>query len=414
MAIQCNDIGVALSKWHQNCSCFHALAPMKIYLDYSATTPCRPEAIAKMQEVLTTEWGNPSSLHHWGERSATILEESRFLVANLINAPANSVTFTSGGTEANNIAMFGVAQQYSVPQHIIISAVEHSAVSQPARILQRRGWQISFLPVNSTGRVNSDTLRQMIQENTVLISVIYAQSEVGTVQPIHDLAQIAHEQGILFHTDAVQAVGRLVIDVAYSPIDLLSLSSHKIYGPQGAGALYINPDIAIQPLMYGGGQEAEIRPGTQGLPAIAGFGVAADYALQELDTERERLIELREMLFDLLSDVPELVPTGDRHHRLPHHVSFCLKSDIAPIPKGRDIVRLLSRSGIGISAGSACNSGKTVPSPILKSMGYHDDIAQSGIRLTLGKQTQETDLHQTATVLKKVLRPQSKTVLQSD
>lgn len=377
---------------------------MHIYLDYSATTPCRPEAIAKMQEVLANQWGNPSSLHHWGERTATILEESRFLVGNLINAPAESMTFTSGGTESNNMAIFGVAQQYAEPQHMIISAVEHSAISQPARILQRRGWQVSFLPVNSKGQVNPETLRQMIQANTVLISVIYAQSEVGTVQPISALGAIAHESNILFHTDAVQAAGRLAINVAESPIDLLSLSSHKIYGPQGAGALYINPNIEIKPLVYGGGQEADMRPGTQGLPAISGFGVAADYALQELETEHDRLIGLREMLFELLSDVSELVPTGDRHQRLPHHVSFRIEPLQDSIPKGRDIVRLLNRVGIGISAGSACNSGKTVPSPVLKAMGLGNDTAQSGLRLTLGKHTQKSDLIETAEALKKVLK----------
>ena len=359
-----------------------------------------------MNEVLTHQWGNPSSLHQWGERAATILEESRFGVGHLINAPADSIVFTSGGTESNNMAIFGVAQQYSEPQHLIISAVEHSAVSQPARVLQRWGWHVSFLPVSPTGLVNPDILRQMIQDNTVLISVISAQSEVGTVQPIQALGAIAHEQGILFHTDAVQAAGRLPIDVERSPIDLLSLSSHKIYGPQGAGALYINPMIDIPPLMHGGGQESQMRPGTQALPTIAGFGVAADYAFQELETERDRLIGLREMLFELLSDVPELVPTGDRHQRLPHHVSFCIQPNQGPIAKGRDIVRLLSRLGIGISAGSACNSGKTVPSPVLKAMGCRDDVAQSGLRFTLGKQTQAIDLQQAAKILKQVLKEQ--------
>jgi cysteine desulfurase len=381
--------------------------PRQIYLDYSATTPCRPEAIAKMQAVLTTEWGNPSSLHHWGVRAATVVEESRFHVSNLINAPAESVIFTSGGTESNNLAIFGVAQQFTEPQHLIISAVEHSAVSQPAKILQQRGWKISLLPVSPTGRVNPESLRQMIQANTVLVSVIYAQSEVGTVQPIQELAAIAHEKGILFHTDAVQAAGRLAIDVTQNPIDLLSLSGHKIYGPQGVGALYINPNIKIRPRVYGGGQEQETRPGTQGVPGIAGFGVAADYALQELESERDRLISLREYLFDLLSDTPELVPTGDRCDRLPHHLSFCLKPASGPIPKGRDLVRQLNRLGIGISAGSACNSGKTVPSPVLKSMGYDDAVAQSGLRLTLGKQTQKNDLEQVGEILKEILKIQN-------
>lgn len=376
---------------------------MPIYLDHSATTPCRPEAILKIQDILTSQWGNPSSLHTWGERAATVLEEARIQVGTLINAPAECITFTSGGTEANNIAIFGVTAAYTRPQHLIISAVEHSAVSQPAKLLQQQGWKVSLLPVDSTGRVDPDSLQQMIQDDTVLISVIYGQSEVGTLQPISTLSAIAREHGILFHTDAVQAVGRVPIDVSRSPIDLLSLSSHKIYGPQGVGALYTRPQLNLQPIIYGGGQEQGLRPGTQALPSIAGFGVAADYARQELESEHDRLIQLRELLFESLEDLPMLVPTGDRQARLPHHVSFCIKPDQGPIPKGREIVRQMSRMGIGISAGSACNSGKTVPSSVLMAMGYDDNLAKSGIRLTLGKQTQPEDIVQVAQVLRQVL-----------
>ena len=356
-----------------------------------------------MQEVLADQWGNPSSLHQWGERAATILEEARIQVGCLINAPAESMIFTSGGTEANNIAILGATVDYPTPQHIIISAVEHSAVAQPARILQRQGWQVSMLPVNPQGRVNPDILRQMIQDNTVLISVIYGQSEVGTLQPIAELGSVAHEYGIRFHTDAVQAAGRIPIDVAQSPIDFLSLSSHKIYGPQGAGALYVRPGVKIQPVLHGGGQEQSIRPGTQALPAIAGFGMAAMYAHQELETERDRLTQLRELLFNSVADEPILVPTGDRIHRLPHHVSFCLKPDQGAIPKGRDIVRLMNRQGVGMSAGSACNSGKTMPSSVLKAMGYSDDLAKSGLRLTLGKHTERQDILEVARILKQVI-----------
>ncbi|MEM9136472.1 MAG: cysteine desulfurase family protein [Cyanobacteria bacterium P01_F01_bin.42] len=376
---------------------------MPIYLDYSATTPCRPEAIAKMQAVLTREWGNPSSLHLWGEQAAIVLEEARLHVAGLINATAESVVFTSGGTEANNIALFGTARTFSTPQHLIISAVEHAAVAQPARVLQQQGWQVSFLSVGPTGLVDPKTLYQMLQDNTALISVIYGQSEVGSVQPINTLGAIAHEHGILFHTDAVQAAGRIPIDVSSSPIDLLSLSSHKIYGPQGAGALYVKPGTPLDSLTHGGGQEQSLRPGTQSLPAIAGFGVAANYALQELDAERQRLTQLRELLFQLLADEPGLIPTGDRIHRLPHHVSFCLQSTDRPAPKGRDLVRALSRAGIGISAGSACNSGKTVPSPVLQAMGLDDMAAQSGIRLTLGRQTQRDQVETAAQVLRRAV-----------
>ena len=376
---------------------------MPIYLDYSATTPCRPEAIAKVQEVLEHQWGNPSSVHHWGERAALTLEEARIQVGQLINAPAERLVFTSGGTESNNIAILGATATSSTPKHLIISAVEHSAVSQPAKILQRQGWDISILPVNAQGRVDPKMLRQMIRENTALISIIYGQSEVGTIQPIQDLGAVAREKGIIFHTDAVQAVGRIPIDVAQSPVDMLSMSSHKIYGPQGAGALYIRSGLDIQAVIHGGGQEQSLRPGTQALPAIAGFGVAAEYAHGELDAECERLTQLRELLFESVSDELRLVPTGDRMNRLPHHVSFCIKPGPDSTLKGRDLVRLMSRKGIGISAGSACNSGKSVPSSVLKSMGYSDEIAQGGVRLTLGKQTQKDDVVQVSQVLKQVI-----------
>ncbi|MDY7023115.1 MAG: cysteine desulfurase family protein, partial [Cyanobacteriota bacterium] len=298
---------------------------MQIYLDYSATTPTRPEAIAAMQAVLTQQWGNPSSLHEWGQRAATILERSRSQVAHLINAPPESIIFTSGGTEADNMAILGVARCYSTPQHLIISSVEHSAIAEPAKLLEQWGWEVTRLPVDNTGRVHPLDLQAAIQPNTVLVSVIYGQSEIGSLQPIEALGQIARSQGILFHTDAVQVAGRLPINVQTLPVDLLSLSSHKIYGPQGSGALYIRPDVGLQPLLAGGGQEMKLRSGTQAVPTIAGFGVAAELAAEEMEPETPRLIQLRDRLFDLLADVPELIPTGDRIHRLPHHVSFCFQ-----------------------------------------------------------------------------------------
>lgn len=376
---------------------------MQIYLDYSATTPPRKEAIATMQEVLTKEWGNPSSLHEWGQRSATILEQARMQVAGLINAPAESIIFTSGGTEADNLAIMGVARCYTQPQHIIISSVEHSAVSEPARLLEQSGWQVTRLPVDRWGRVSENDLEIAIQPNTVLISIMYGQSEVGTLQPIETLANIARSRGILFHTDAVQVAGCLPINVQNLPADLLSISSHKIYGPQGAGALYVRPGVQLVPLVGGGGQEMRLRSGTQAVPIIAGFGVAAELAAQEMSAETPRLISLRDRLFDLLADVPSLVPTGHRWHRLPHHVSFFLPDANTEKLNGRDIVRQMNLAGIGISAGAACNSGKLNPSLVLLAMGYSSSAAKTGIRLTLGRHTTEADVEWTAMVLKQVL-----------
>ncbi len=376
---------------------------MQIYLDYSATTPTRPEAIALMQQVLAEQWGNPSSLHAWGQQAATLLERSRVQVAQLLNALPETIVFTSGGTESNNLAVMGVARRYSTPQHMIISSVEHSAIAEPVQLLEQWGWQVTRLNVDSWGRVNPMALQSALRPNTVLVSIIYGQSEVGTIQPIAQLSQITRAHGALFHTDAVQVAGRLSLDVQQLPIDLMSLSSHKLYGPQGAGALYVRPGVELVPLLSGGGQESKLRSGTQGLPAIAGFGLAAEWAVQEIATETPRLLQLRERLFDQLADVPGLVPTGDRWNRLPHHLSFSLSSADEENVTGKTLVRQMNLAGIGISAGSACQSGKLIPSPILVAMGYDDRLARSGIRLTLGRDTTLADVDWTAMVLKQVL-----------
>ncbi|MEO1004963.1 MAG: cysteine desulfurase family protein [Cyanobacteria bacterium J06638_38] len=380
---------------------------MQIYLDHSATTKPRREAIAAAQAVLQREWGNPSSLHEWGQRSATVLETARIQVAQLLNAlNPESIVFTSGGTEANNLAILGIAQQYRTPQHLIISRVEHSAINEPAKLLEKWGWQVTRLPVNRYGRINPLDLQTSLQPNTVLVSTIYGQSEVGTLQPIAKLAKITKEHGALFHTDAVQVAGRLPIDVHQLGVDLLSLSAHKIYGIQGAGALYIREGLELLPLFGGGGQEGNIRSGTQAVPAIAALGVAAELAATEMKTEAFRLIKLRDRLFDLLADYPCLETTGDRIYRLPHHVSFILSDRFASQAKditGKTIVRQLNMAGIGISAGSACHSGKLNPSHVLSAMGYDQAAAKRGIRLTLGRDTTEADIDWTAMVLKQVI-----------
>lgn len=376
---------------------------MQIYLDYSATTPPRPEAIAAMHAGMTEQWGNPSSLHHWGNRSATVLEQARMQVAGLINSSIDAVVFTAGGTEADNLAIWGVASRYRQPQHLIISSIEHSAVEQPAQRLEQEGWQVTRLPVDQWGRIDPASLRAALQDNTVLVSILYGQSEVGTLQSIETLGCIAQDHGALFHTDAVQVAGRLPIDVQTLPVDLVSLSSHKLYGPQGAGALYVRPGVDLEPLLGGGGQEFRLRSGTQAVPNIAGFGVAAELAAQEMPTETLRLIGLRDRLFEQLAAVPELAITGDRRQRLPHHVSFCVTAADGEVVSGKTLVRQMNLAGIGISAGSACHSGKLTPSPILKAMGYSDRAAKCGIRLTLGRHTTEADIDWTALVLKQVL-----------
>ncbi|GBF54163.1 cysteine desulfurase [Microcystis sp. 0824] len=376
---------------------------MQIYLDYSATTPTHPQVIERVATILRHHWGNPSSLHTWGQDTATVIEMAREQVAGLINANPDQIIFTSGGTEADNLAIIGVAQQYNRPRHIIISSVEHSAIAEPCKQLEQQGWQITRLPVNRQGRVNPLDLKAAIQSDTVLISIIYGQSEVGTLQPIEELGSIARKRGVLFHTDAVQVAARCDIDVRKLPVDLLSLSSHKIYGMQGSGALYVRAGVDILPLLRGGGQEKGLRSGTPAVPAIAAFGLAAELAQKDLISEKMRLIALRDRLFDLLADYPYLLPTGDRFYRLPHHVSFIVRPDDNSHITGKQLVRQLNLAGIGISSGSACHSGKLSPSPILKAMGYSDREALAGIRLTLGRDTSAADIDWTALVLKQVI-----------
>jgi cysteine desulfurase len=369
---------------------------MQIYLDHSATTPTRPEAIAAMQAVLTEQWGNPSSLHQWGERGAMVLETARAQVANLIGAAPQNIVFTGSGTEANNLAIMGIVQQYDAPQHLIISGVEHAAITQPAMWLAQQGWQVTILPVDQWGMVNPQDLVAALQPNTVLVSVIYGQSEVGTLQPIKELAQICQQAQVPFHTDAVQAVGKVSIDAPKLGISLLSMSAHKLYGGGGVGALYTN-QLPLLPLLRGGGQEQGLRSGTPATASIAGFGVAAALAQAELSIEAPRLQQLRDRLLELLQHRPDLQLSGHLIQRLPHHLSFITKYS------GRSIVRAMNLAGIGIGAGSACHSGKIAPSPVLLAMGYNEATATSGIRLTLGQQTTVADIDWTAMVLGQVL-----------
>jgi len=377
---------------------------MQIYLDHGANTPASPQVINLMTEVMRSQWGNPSSLHWWGERSTMAIERSRLQVASLINADPEGIVFTSGGTESDNMALMGIARQYQRPQHMIISSVEHSAIRLPAQYLEQNGWEITYLPVDRLGQIAPQDLGRSLRPNTVLVSIITAQNEVGTIQPIDKLGQICRNANVLFHTDAVQAIGKIPIDVQALPIDMLSLSAHKFYGSQGIGALYINPlttnDRSLIPLIQGGGQERGYRSGTESVAAIAGLGLAAELAEKELSLESKRLTKLRDRLFTLLADIPDLIPTGAMGAvRLPHHLSFYHR-----YIDGRRLVRELNYAGIGISSGSACSSGAIEPSGILLKMGYTETESRNSIRLTLGKSTTESDIDWTAMVMHQILR----------
>ena len=381
---------------------------MQIYLDHGATTPVRLEVIDLMTEVMRSQWGNPSSLHEWGERSTMVIERSRLQLASLINADPEGIIFTSGGTESDNMALIGVARQYQTPQHMIISSVEHSAVRIPAAFLEQHGWEITRLCVDRTGQVSPQDLARSLRPNTVLVSIITAQNEVGTIQPIEKLGQICRNADVLFHTDAVQAIGKIKLDVQALPIDLLSISAHKFYGIQGIGALYINPLItnkrSLIPLILGGGQERSYRSGTQAVAAIAGLGIAAELAEKELFYESARLIKLRDRLYQLLAGIPDLMPTGLMGaDRLSNHLSFYHKRI-----DGRRLVREMNFAGIAISSGSACSSGAIAPSPILLAMGYSETESKNSIRLTLGKSTTDADIDWTAMVMHQILNRQIK------
>ncbi|NEO82724.1 MAG: cysteine desulfurase [Spirulina sp. SIO3F2] len=376
---------------------------MQIYLDHSATTPPHPDVVMRMQQIAQNDWGNASSLHQWGDRAALVLETARMQVAQLLNAPdPETIIFTSGGTEADNWALLGITRQYTTPQHLIISAVEHPAIAATADWLATQGWAVTQLPVNGQGQVSPESLEAALCPETVLVSVIYGQSEVGTIQPIQTLTQITQRHGALFHTDAVQGVGHVPIDVQALGVDLLSISAHKFYAPQGVGALYVRPGLELQPLLWGGGQERGWRSGTQAIGLVGGFGVAAELALANLDAEQLRLSQLRDRFFRLLADEPRLQPTGSQQSRLPHHVSFCLPQAPEEVT-GRTLVRQLKLASIASSAGSACHGGQANPSPVLQAMGYSKAIARTGIRFSLGRQTIAADIDWTVLVLRQIL-----------
>ncbi|MGK7905752.1 MAG: cysteine desulfurase family protein [Synechococcus sp.] len=367
-----------------------------LYFDHSATTPPRPEALEAFQRAAVESWGNPSSLHGWGQRAAIAIEIARQRVASLVGATAEQIVFTSGGTESDNLALMGVARQFDSPQHLIISSVEHAAIAKPALLLEEAGWQVTRLPVNEQGQVSPFVLADAIQPDTVLVSVIHGQSEVGSIQPISELAEMCREAGVLFHSDCVQTAGRLPLDVDELGVDLLSLSSHKLYGPQGVGALYLRSGIELSPIALGGKQENGLRAGTQAVAAIAGFGVAAELAQQEMVAETDRLRSLQDRLVAALASIPGLVLTGPKtlEERLPHHLSYCTDRHT-----GTWLVTQLNLAGFGVSAGSACSSGELQPNPTLLAMGFSELQALGAMRLTMGKATTEEAIYRLADTL---------------
>ncbi len=354
---------------------------MECYFDHVATTPLRDEVLEAMMPYLKEEFGNPLSIYPLGLRAREAIENARQQVADLINAKPSEIVFTSSGAEANNFALRGIAmaKQYD-GKHIIVTRMEHHSVLNPARFLEKLGFVVTYLNPDKQGFIDPDDIKKAITDETILISVIHASPEVGTIEPIKEIAAIAKEKGITFHTDAVATVGNIPVDVEELGVDLLSMSAHQFYGPKGAGALYIKQGQRIIPLIFGGIQEGGRRAGTENVPAIVGMGKAAEIAKQELPKKMEHVKKLRDRLVEgLMSKVEAIHYTGHPEQRLPGHASFCVE-----YIEGEGMLLMLASKGIYAASGSACTSKALKASPVLLSMGIPSHIAHGSIVFSFG------------------------------
>ncbi len=361
----------------------------RIYLDHNATTPIAPEVLAAMMPYLTEEFGNASSIHAYGQNARGAVEQARSSVAALVGARAADIMFTSGGTESNNHAILGaVAAAPGKAKHVITTAIEHVAVLDACRALAKGGIDLSVLPVDRDGLVNPEDVRRAIRPETVLITLMLANNEIGTIEPIEEIDKIAAEKGIAFHTDAVQAAGKIPIDLEKLGVDLLSISAHKFCGPKGVGALYIRKGTQLAPLLYGGHSERDRRPGTEDVAAIAGMGKAAELALTGMRKESERVRALRDRLEQgLLARVPHSWVNGPRAPRVPNTANLTF-----PFIEGESMVIALDLKGIACSTGAACSSGALEPSHVLMALGLAPEDARATLRLSLGHQTTEEEI----------------------
>lgn len=354
---------------------------MECYFDHVATNPLRDEVLEAMMPYLKEEFGNPLSIYPLGVRAREAIENARKQVADLINAKPSEIVFTSSGAEANNFALRGIAmaKQYD-GKHIIVTRMEHHSVLNPARFLEKLGFVVTYLNPDKQGFIDPDDIKKAITDETILISVIHASPEVGTIEPIKEIAAIAKERGITFHTDAVATVGNIPVDVEELGVDLLSMAAHQFYGPKGAGALYIRQGQRIIPLIFGGIQEGGRRAGTENVPAIVGMGKAAEIAKEELPRKMEHVRKLRDRLVEgLMSKVEAIHYTGHPEHRLPGHASFCVE-----YIEGEGMLLMLASKGIFAASGSACTSKALKASPVLLSMGIPSHIAHGSIVFSFG------------------------------
>lgn len=368
----------------------------RIYLDYAATTPSAPEVLEAMQPYFTDSFGNPSSIYSYSQEARGAIEEARTEVAALIGARDEEIVFTSGGTEADNTAIKGVAfASENKGNHIITSSIEHHAILESCKFLAGRGFNITYLPVDEFGLVDPAEVKKAINDKTILISVMHANNEVGTIEPIAEIAKVAMEAGILFHTDAVQTAGHIPVDVNELGVDLLSISAHKLYGPKGVGALYIRKGTRLVSFMHGGSQERNRRASTENVPAIVGFGRAVELARQEMDEEANRLSFLRDRFInDLKKRMDNIRLNGHPTKRLPNNINVSID-----FIEGESMCLNLDLEGICASTGSACSSSSLEPSHVLLAMGLPHEQAHGSLRFTLGKWTVNEEIDRVLDVL---------------
>jgi cysteine desulfurase len=369
----------------------------RAYLDHNATTPVAPEVADRMDRAVRDLWGNASSVHHFGQQAKAGVDDARGHVAALLGAESSEIVFTAGGTESDNFALRGAAEalEPSGRRHLIASAIEHEAVLNTLKALARRGWRVTLLPVDQSGIVDPAALREVITDDTAVVSVMHANNEIGTVQPIAALAAIAREHGALMHTDAVQTAGKIPIDVKVLGVDLLSISAHKFYGPKGTGALWLRKRVRLMPYVTGGRQERNRRAGTENVPGIVGLGAAAQLAAAKLDVEGERTRALRDHLEDgLLKGVPGAERNGAAEPRVPNTTNISFERI-----ESESLLIGLDLEGIAVSSGSACSSGTLEPSHVLKAMGLPHSRTLSSIRFSLGAGNTEEDVDRVIRVL---------------
>lgn len=375
---------------------------MTIYLDHAATTMVLPEVREAMMPFLQDTFGNPSSIHQYGRQARIAIDQARGEVAEEINADPKQIIFTSGGTEADNLALLGVALKAKESQkknHIITTMIEHHAVLDTCHYLERCGFRVTYLPVDQNGKVDVEQIRKEIDQETALISIMYGNNEVGTIQPIQEIGDIAREAGVFFHTDAVQAFGVEKIKVDELKVDLLTLSSHKIGGPKGVGALYVTENRLLHPLMFGGFQERRKRPGTENVPGIVGFGKAVAISSKRREAHREQMKQVRQRLIDELKKRKiRFVINGDSQQGLPHicNISFV----------GYDSETMLINldlNGVACSSGSACTSGSLERSHVLEAMNLPEEVMDSAIRFSFGYQTTEEEMVETANIIERII-----------